>query len=47
VKAENKEIPKITPEKLTADIDEEYSGIISFNDTSITVSDADSVSVGS
>jgi hypothetical protein len=45
VKAENKEVPKITPENLVAEIDEEYSGVIDFNNTTITVSDSDSVSI--
>lgn len=45
VKAENKEIPTITPASLTAEIDEQYSGVIDF-DTPITVSDRDSVSTG-
>jgi hypothetical protein len=44
VKAENKEVPKIVPEKLTAEINEEYSGVIEFINTTITVSDRDSVS---
>jgi hypothetical protein len=45
VKAENKEIPKIRPEKLAAEINEEYSGVIEFDDATITVSDRDSVSI--
>jgi hypothetical protein len=45
VKAENKEVPKIIPDKLTAEINEEYSGVIEFTDTTITVSDRDSVSM--
>ncbi|XP_021930459.1 protocadherin Fat 4-like isoform X2 [Zootermopsis nevadensis] len=45
VKAENKEIPTITPASLTAEIDEQYSGVIDF-DTPITVSDRDSVEYG-
>lgn len=46
VKAENKEVPKIRPEKLTAEINEEYSGVVDFTDTTITVSDRDSVEYG-
>jgi hypothetical protein len=45
VKAENKEVPKVIPDKLTAEINEEYSGVIEFSGTTITVSDRDSVSV--
>jgi hypothetical protein len=45
VKAENKEVPKIIPDKLTAEINEEYSGVIDFTNTAITVSDRDSVSI--
>jgi hypothetical protein len=45
VKAENKEIPEVRPKKLTAEINEEYSGVIEFTDTTITVSDRDSVSI--
>ncbi|PNF25389.1 hypothetical protein B7P43_G09776 [Cryptotermes secundus] len=46
VKAENKEIPEVRPDKLTAEINEEYSGVIDFTDTTITVSDRDSVEYG-
>jgi protein involved in polysaccharide export with SLBB domain len=45
VKAENKEKPTITPKQLTAEIDEKYSGIIDFDNVSITVTDSDSVSI--
>jgi hypothetical protein len=45
VKAENKNIPTIRPEKLMAEIREEYSGVIVFDGTNITVSDGDSVSI--
>jgi hypothetical protein len=45
VKAENKEVPKVIPDKLNAVINEEYSGVIEFAGTTITVSDRDSVSV--